>query len=172
MKRNPARIRIFLRSTPWMQVMDISDMAHPRFLGKFGAARPDGTTFEFAAHEVSFSPDGHRMYAGVNSSKSDDLNQGNKIFPPNKDALGPNGGGVFIFDNTASIERRPNPKLRLLSAIPGGGWHSVLPARSGGANYLVGGLVLENRMEIASRVADGLSGRSRSPWWAPDNNNA
>jgi hypothetical protein len=125
-----------------MQIMDISDMANPRFLGKFEAARPDGTSFPFASHEVSFSADGRRLYAGVNSSKSEHLNQGIKIFPPNKVALGPNGGGILIFDNSDFIDGRANPKLRLISAVPGGGWHSVLPARIGGVNYLVGGAEL------------------------------
>lgn len=121
-----------------IQVMDISDMAKPRFVGKFGAAQKDGSTFEFAPHEVSFSADGRRVYAGVNASLSDHLNQGLRIFPPNRNALGPNGGGVFIFDNSDFIDRRPDPKLRLISAVPGGGWHSVMPARIGGVPHLVG----------------------------------
>lgn len=125
-----------------IQVMDISDMTHPRFLGKFGATRADGSTFEFAAHEVSFSPDGRRMYAGVNSSMGGDLNRGVKIMPPSKQSLGPDGGGVYIFDNTDFLERRPDPRLRLLGTMPGGGWHSVLPARIGGVSYLVGGAEL------------------------------
>ena len=125
-----------------IQVMDISDLAKPRFLGKFGATRTDGTTFEFASHEVSFSPDGMRMYAGVNSSMGGDLNKDIKIFPPNREALGPNGGGVYIFDNSDFAERRPDPKLRLLGTVPGGGWHSVMPARIGGVPYLVGGAEL------------------------------
>lgn len=125
-----------------IQVMDISDLAKPRFLGKFGATRADGSSFEFASHEVSFSPDGRRMYAGVNASKSDDLNRGIRIFPPSRVALGPDGGGVFIFDNTDFLNRRAEPKLRLLGVMPGGGWHSVLPARIGGVSYLVGGAEL------------------------------
>ena len=125
-----------------IQIMDISDLAKPRFLGKFGATRPDGTRFEFASHEVSFSPDGRRMYAGVNASKGGDLNAGIKLFPPSGTSLGPNGGGVYIFDNTDFLERRAEPRLRLLGVMPGGGWHSVLPARIGGVNYLVGGAEL------------------------------
>lgn len=125
-----------------IQVMDITDMAHPRFVGKFSATRSDGSAFEFASHEVSFSADGRRVYAGVNASKSDDLNQGISIFPPNRTALGSGGGGVFIFDNTDFAEHRANPKLRLLSAIPAGGWHSVMPARIGGIPHLVGGAEL------------------------------
>lgn len=122
-----------------VQVMDISDMARPRFLGKFGATRADGTSFEFASHELSFSVDGRRVYAGVNASIGGDLNKGIKTFPPNKVALGPDGGGIYIFDNSDFVDRKPAPKLRLLSAVPGGGWHSVIPARIGGVPYLVGG---------------------------------
>lgn len=125
-----------------IQVMDISDMAKPRFIGKFGASRADGTTFEFASHEVSFSPDGRRMYAGVNASLGGDLNRGITLMPPSQTSLGPDGGGVYIFDNTDFIAGRPNPKLRLLGTMPGGGWHSVVPARIGGVSYLVGGAEL------------------------------
>lgn len=125
-----------------IQVMDISDMANPRFLGKFGATRADGTTFEFAPHEVSFSPDGQRVYAAVNSSLGGDLNKGMKIYPPNRESLGPNGGGVYIFDNSDFIEGRADPKLRLIGVVPGGGWHSVMPAKIGGVPHLVGGAEL------------------------------
>lgn len=122
-----------------IQVMDISDMAHPRFVGKFGATRANGETFEFASHELSFSLDGRRAYAGVTSSLGGDLNKDIKIFPPNREALGSNGGGVYIFDNSDFIEGRADPKLRLLSSVPAAGWHSVMPANIGGVPYLVGG---------------------------------
>jgi hypothetical protein len=125
-----------------LQVMDISDMANPRFLGKFGATEEDGTTFEFASHEIRFSADSKRIYAGVNSSKSDHLNKGIAIMPPNAKALGPEGGGVLILDNSDFTVGKPDPKLRLVSAIPAGGWHSVVPARIGGVPYLVGGAEL------------------------------
>ncbi|MEJ6011346.1 hypothetical protein [Novosphingobium aquae] len=125
-----------------IQVMDISDLAKPHFLGKFGATKADGSTFEFASHEVSFSPDGRRMYAGVNASLGGDLNIGIKLLPPSQKSLGPDGGGVYIFDNTDFVEGRADPKLRLLGTMPGGGWHSVVPARIGGVNYLVGGAEL------------------------------
>jgi hypothetical protein len=125
-----------------IQVMDISDMAHPRFVGKFGATRVDGTTFEFAAHELSFSADGRRVYAGVNSSLSDDFNKGMKLMPPSKQSLGVDGGGVYIFDNSDFVDGRADPKLRLIGAVAGAGWHSILPANIGGTPYLVGGAEL------------------------------
>jgi hypothetical protein len=125
-----------------IQVMDISDMAHPRFVGKFGATRADGTSFEFAPHEVSFSGDGRRVYAAVTSSLGGDLNKGLRLMPPSRESLGPNAGGVYIFDNSDIIDGRPDPKLRLISAIAGGGWHSVMPARIGDVPYLVGGAEL------------------------------
>ena len=104
--------------------------------------RADGTSFAFASHEVSFSPDGRRLYAGVNASKGGDLNQGLKLFPPSRASFGPDGGGVYIFDNSDFIEGRPEPRLRLLGTMPGGGWHSVAPARIGGIDHLVGGAEL------------------------------
>jgi hypothetical protein len=125
-----------------LQVMDLSDMADPRFVGKFGATRSDGTGFEFAAHEISFSADGRRIYAGVNSSRSEHLNRGIAIFPPNAKALGPQGGGVFILDNSDLADGRPDPKLRLVGVLPAGGWHSVVPAQIGGVPHLVGGAEL------------------------------
>lgn len=125
-----------------IQVMDITDMANPRFVGKFGATRPDGTTFEFASHELSFSEDGRRVYAGVNSSLGGDLNQGITLSPPSQKSLGPNGGGVYILDNSDFVDRRPDPKLRLVGVAPGGGWHSAMPARIGGVPYVVGGAEL------------------------------
>ena len=122
-----------------IQVMDISDMAHPRFVGKLEAVRADGTTFEFAPHEISFSADERRIYAGVIASKNGDLNQGLKLLPPNREELGPEGGGIYIFDNSDVVDGRANPKLRLISSIPHGGWHSVMLANIGGVPYLVGG---------------------------------
>jgi LVIVD repeat len=137
-----------------LQVMDISDLAHPRFLGKFGATRPDGSTFEFASHEVSFSPDGTRVYAGVNASKGGDLNAGLALFPPSARSLGNDGGGVYILDNTDLLKRRPDPRLRLRGVMPGGGWHSVLPARIGGRAYLVGGAELGGCPGTWPRITD------------------
>lgn len=121
-----------------IQVMDISDLTRPRFVGKFGATRPDGSTFEFAPHEVSISPDERRIYAGVIASKGGDLNQGIKIFPPNAEGLGPDAGGIYIFDNSDLAAGRPDPKLRLVGTAQHGGWHSPVRARIGGVPYLVG----------------------------------
>lgn len=122
-----------------LQVMDISDLAHPRFLGKFEATRPDGTRFEFAPHEIAFSPDERRIYAGVIASTGGDLNQGKPLLPPSREQLGVEGGGIYIFDNSDIVEGRPDPKLRLIGVVPHGGWHSVSPATINGVPYLVGG---------------------------------
>jgi hypothetical protein len=123
--------------------MDISDMAHPRFVGKFAATRADGTSFEFAPHEVSISPDERRIYAGVIASKGNDLNKDIKTMPPNRDGLGPEAGGIYIFDNSDLAEGKPDPKMRLLGTSQHGGWHSVVRARIGGVPYLVGAGELE-----------------------------
>lgn len=159
-----------------IQVMDISDLAHPRFLGKFGATRPDGSTFEFASHEISFSANGRRIYAGVNSSVGGDLNHGIRIFPPNREALGTNGGGIYIFDNSDFVEGRPDPKLRLLGTQPGGGWHSVMPARIDGRPYLVGGAELgtcpgtwPRLTDISNERAPKFAGEFRLAMNRPEN---
>lgn len=122
-----------------LQVMDISDMSNPRYLGKFPATREDGSTFEFAAHEIAVSPDGKRIYAGVISSQSGHFNDGIPLLPPSAKLLGNEGGGILILDSSDIAERKPNPKLRLVSAVPKGGWHVVMQANIGGVPYLVGG---------------------------------
>jgi hypothetical protein len=119
--------------------MDISNMAHPRFIGKLEATLPNGTSFQFAPHEISFSADERRIYAGVIASKRGDLNQGIRLLPPNKEEMGPQGGGIYIFDNNDIVEDKPNPTIRLVGVVPHGGWHSVMPANIGGVPYLVGG---------------------------------
>lgn len=140
-----------------LQVMDISDLASPRFLGKFAATRADGSAFGFAAHEISFSADGRRIYAGAISSKSDDFNHGIPLMPPSARLLGNEGGGVLILDNGDFVDRRANPKLRLVSATAGAGWHSAMPARIGGVPYLVGGPELTacpGTWPVITRIAD------------------
>ncbi len=122
-----------------LQVLDISDMAHPRFLGKFGITRPDGTTYKFAPHEISIGPDERRIYAGVIASTGGDLNPGVKLFPPNAEGLGPDAGGIYILDNSDIVDGRPDPKLRLIGTAQHGGWHSVMRANIEGTPYLVGG---------------------------------
>jgi len=122
-----------------LQVMDISDLANPRFLAKFPATRDDGSTFGFAAHEITFSADGQRIYAGVISSESDHFNDGIPLMPPSAKLLGNEGGGVLIFDNSDFVDRRPAPELRLVGAIAKAGWHAAMPANIGGVPHLVGG---------------------------------
>lgn len=122
-----------------IQIMDISDMAKPRFVGKFPATRADGSTFGFAAHEITFSADGRRIYAGAISSKSAHFNEGIPLMPPSAKLLGNEGGGVIILDNSDFVDRRAYPKLRFISAIAKAGWHAVMPARINGVPHLVGG---------------------------------
>ncbi len=121
-----------------IQVMDISDMSHPRFLAKFAATRPGGTSFEFAPHELSISPDEKRLYVGTIASKGGDLNPGVKLFPPNAEGLGPEAGGIYIFDNSDLADGKTDPKLRLIGTSLHGGWHSAVQARIGGKRFLVG----------------------------------
>ncbi|MBB5687816.1 LVIVD repeat-containing protein [Sphingobium boeckii] len=121
-----------------IQVMDISDMSKPRFVGKFAVTRPDGTNYEFAPHELSISPDERRLYVGVIASKGDDLNKGIKISPPNPVGLGPEAGGIYILDNSDLAEGRANPGMRLIGTSQHGGWHSAVRANIKGVPYLVG----------------------------------
>jgi hypothetical protein len=121
-----------------LQVLDISDLKHPQYLGKFDVTRPDGSSYEFAPHEVTISPDERRIYAGVIGTKGDDLNPGVKLWPPNKDGLGPEAGGIYILDNTDIATGKPNPKMRLIGTSLHGGWHTAMQAHINGVPYLVG----------------------------------
>jgi hypothetical protein len=122
-----------------LMVLDISDMAKPRYLGKFGVTRSDGTSYEFAPHEISISADERRIYAGVIASTGGDLNPGIKLFPPSAEGLGPNAGGIYILDNSDIVDNRPDPRMRLVGTALHGGWHSVMQASINGTPYLVGG---------------------------------
>jgi hypothetical protein len=126
-----------------INVLDISDMVHPRYVGKFGVTRPDGTSFEFATHEISISPDERRIYAGTIASMGGDLNKGVKLFPPNAEGLGNSAGGFYILDNSDLAEGRPDPKMRLVGTGEHGGWHSVIMAQINGQPYIVGAGELE-----------------------------
>lgn len=121
-----------------IQVMDITDLARPRFVGRFGVTRNDGTTYEFATHEVSISPNERRIYAGVIASKGGDLNRDFKSGPISAERLGPEAGGIYILDNSDIVDGEPDPKLRLIGTAEHGGWHSAVQARIGGVPYLVG----------------------------------
>jgi hypothetical protein len=122
-----------------LNVLDISDLKKPRFLGRLGVTRPDGTTYSFSPHEVSVSPDEKRIYAAALASTGGDLNKDRPIMPPNKAALGPDGGGIYILDNSDIAAGRPNPKLRLIGTAQHAGNHSAMQARIGGVRYLIGG---------------------------------
>jgi hypothetical protein len=117
---------------------DLTNLARPRFIGKFDATRADGSSFEFAAHEISISPDEKRIYAGVISSMGGDLNKTIEISPPTRDVLGSEGGGMYILDNSDIAVGRPNPKMRLIGVAEHGGWHSVMRANIKGIPHLVG----------------------------------
>jgi hypothetical protein len=120
-------------------VVDITDMAHPRFIGKFAATRPDGTSYEFAAHEISISPDEKRIYAGGIGSKGGDLNKGVTTPFPSLESFGPDAGGIYIFDNSDIARGKADPKMRLIGTAQHGGWHSVMRANIKGVPHLVGG---------------------------------
>lgn len=139
-----------------IQVADISDPANPRLMGQFEATRPNGTSFEFAPHELSVSADGRQLYVGVISSFGGDLNQGVKLSPPNRELLG-SGGGIYIFDSSDFAAGRDEPKLRLISTIAKGGWHSVMRANIGGIPHLVGASELTacpGTWPVISNIAD------------------
>lgn len=106
-------------------VLDISDLAKPRFIGKFAATLPDGTSKRFTTHEVHLSRDERRVYASVYASETGDVDQ-------SKD------GSVYILDNSDIVDGRPDPRMRLIGEAQHGGWHSVVPAMIGGVPHLVG----------------------------------
>jgi len=120
-----------------IQVLDIADRTKPRFLGKLGVTRPDGSTFEFAPHAVSISADERRIYAGVTASKGADLNRGIKLMPPTVQSLGPDAGGIYILDNSDIARGRPEPRMRLIGTAQHAGWHSPVPANINGVPHLV-----------------------------------
>lgn len=126
--------------TGGIAVMDIADPAKPRFVGKFEATRPDGSSFEFSPHELVFSPDERRIYVGVVNSQGGDLNHHfTKTKPgiPSAESVGEDAGGIYILDNSDFARGRANPRLRLIGTVQHGGWHSPVRARIGGKPYLV-----------------------------------
>lgn len=121
-------------------VMDIADPAKPRFVGKFGVTRADGTSYEFAPHEIVFSPDEKRIYVGVVSSQGGDLNhhfKNTKPGIPSAESVGRDAGGVYILDNTDFAEGKPDPKFRLIGTAQNAGWHSPALATFAGKPYVV-----------------------------------
>ena len=72
-----------------------------------------------------------------------DLNLDIKTKGPSMESLGPNAGGIYIFDNTDIVAGRPNPQLRLIGTALHGGWHSVVQANMHGVPHLVGAGELE-----------------------------
>lgn len=121
-----------------IHVLDITDLAHPKYLGRFGITRADGSSFEFAPHEISVSADEKRIYAGAISSSGNDMNIGIRINPPSAEGLGPDAGGVYILDNGDIAAGRADPKLRLVGTALHAGWHSVMIAHVDGKPMLVG----------------------------------
>jgi len=107
-----------------VHVLDISDMKHPRYLGRFGATRPDGSTAAFTTHEVTISPDERRIYAAVVGSETGDVPAEN--------------GSAYILDNSDIVDGRSNPQMRLVGEAKDGGWHSVVPATINGVPHMVG----------------------------------
>ena len=123
-----------------IQIMEISDPAKPRFLGKFGVSRNDGTRFAFAPHEVIFSADEQRIYAGVVSSRGrDSENEFRNPTPgqPTPASVAQDTGGIFILDNSDIVSGKTNPELRLISSVAKAGWHSPALATIDGKPYLV-----------------------------------
>ena len=121
-------------------VMEISDPARPRFVGKFGVTRADGTSFEFSPHELIFSPDEKRIYVGVVASQGGDLNQHFKSTTPgvpSAESVGPDAGGIYILDNSDFLSGKADPKFRLIGTAQHAGWHSPALARFGGKRALV-----------------------------------
>lgn len=121
-------------------VMDISDPRKPRFVGKFGVTRADGTSYEFSPHELVFSPDEKRIYVGVVASQGGDLNhhfKNTKPGVPSAESVGRDAGGIYILDNSDFAEGKSDPKFRLVGTAQHAGWHSPALASFGGKPYVV-----------------------------------
>jgi hypothetical protein len=121
-------------------VMDISDPAKPRFVGKFGVTRTDGTSHDFSPHELVFSPDEKRIYVGVVASQGGDLNQHFKATRsgmPSAESVGRDAGGIYILDNSDFAAGKPDPRFRLIGTAQHAGWHSPALASFGGKPALV-----------------------------------
>lgn len=118
-------------------VLDISDLAKPRLLGKFAATNADGSSFEFAAHEIAISPDERRIYAGAVATKGGVFQRDPAKPFPSEETFGPDAGGILVLDNSDIAEGRADPRMRLISAAPRAGWHSPARASIGGKRYLV-----------------------------------
>ena len=121
-------------------VMDISDPVKPRFVGKFGVTRADGTSHEFSPHELVFSPDEKRIYVGVVASQGGDLNRHFKNTQPgvpSAELVGRDAGGIYILDNSDFASGKPDPKFRLIGTAQNAGWHSPALASFGGKPALV-----------------------------------
>ena len=124
-----------------IHVLDISDMARPRYIGRFGATRPNGSTTLFTPHEVSISSDERRIYAAVTASETGDVKRAQN-------------GSVYILDNSDIVDGRPQPKMRLVGEAKHGGWHSVVPASINGVPYLVGAAELGSCPGSWPRIID------------------
>ncbi len=118
-------------------ILDISDLKRPRLMGKFGATLADGKSFEFAAHEITFSPDERRIYAGVLAARDGKLKRRPGASFPDVETMGPESGGVLILDNSDIARGRADPKLRVIGTAPHAGWHSPARASFGGKPYIV-----------------------------------
>ncbi|MDE2597902.1 MAG: hypothetical protein KGL44_13590, partial [Sphingomonadales bacterium] len=114
--------------------------SRPRFVGKFGVTHKNGEAYPFAPHALAFSPDGRRIYVGVNSSHGHDLQPDVTDAPPgamNFATVGRDAGGVYIIDNSDFVRRKADPKLRLIATALHAGWHSPVRATIGRRPYLV-----------------------------------
>jgi hypothetical protein len=121
-------------------VMDIADPAKPKFVGRFGVTRADGTSYDFAPHELVFSPDETRIYVGAVSSKGGDLNahfKATKPGLPSAESVGQDAGGFYVLDNSDFAYGRPDPKFRLIGTAQKAGWHSPALARINGKRMVV-----------------------------------
>jgi hypothetical protein len=123
-----------------VHVLDIADMARPRYVGKFAATAPDGRSWEFAPHNLSLSLDERRMYVGVIGSRGGDLNR-DFTSPDGQfsmERISRDAGGLYVFDNSDIASARPDPKLRLIGSLEDAGWHDHAQANINGAPYLIG----------------------------------
>ena len=141
-----------------VQVMDLSDPRHPKWLAGFAA--PTWYKKLATCHGISVSDDGNRAYA---ASVADATVSEGKV-----EQLGavPQKGewhdGFLVLDTSEVQARKANPKIRLISEsdwYDGSMAQMTIPVEVGGKPYLIttneGGVGLAERDGIRTACAEG-----------------
>ncbi len=126
-----------LYATQPIQVLDIQDLAHPKFLGKIEDQIPQpgifGTFAKYLAHEAWFSPDGHLLYLGGQTP-------------------------MFDWFTIVDVTNWPARPVKVLSQVKGRG-HSIRTMTIKGRTY-----ALHSEESIVDPLAKGCAPESLNPF--------